>query len=72
MFESSLYDCGPCIELVGGLVCREAIVFETMHCLSLSPFLGKWSTSAAQPGDPFPKVCPLSHCLVKMSTFLHM
>ena len=36
-----------------------------------SIFLGKWSTSAPEPGDPHPKVCPLNHCLVKMVTFLY-
>ena len=24
MFESSLYDCGPCIDLIGGMVCSLA------------------------------------------------
>ena len=60
MFESSLYDCGPCIELIGGLVRENRPVahLATLPFLSLS--LAKWSTSAAQPGDPLSKVCPLN------------
>ena len=30
MFESSLYDCAPCIELIGGLV---RVHFTSMLCL---------------------------------------
>ena len=67
MFESSLYDCGPCIELIGGLVCysmREWFICTFTH--SLSP--AKWATSAAQPRDPLPKVhIFLSHYLIMMS-----
>ena len=63
MFESSLYDCAPCIELVGGLV---SVYFTLMLCLFTlpPPPPAKWTATVIEPGNSLSKVC---HSHIKVS-----